>query len=270
MELIHQLELLENIVEKHRSIIEKESRSLASEFSISTAEQTQSEMDKIENSNRLLQIGIVGRVKAGKSSLLNALLFEGKSVLPKAATPMTAALTVISYGEELSAEVEFFTQQDIENIKNDAGKYEAEFKQRLTQKKEVKKEKKLQKIKKLFQRNNSEETAQEKEVNLDKSELNKLENSVKRDLDKSEPSLSASHDQYQKIKQSGIDPESLENSKVVPFDTIESLAGELGDYVGASGKYMPFTKSVHIRIPQENLKNIQIVDITIMNYHFLT
>ena len=115
MNLINQLKSLENIVEKHRSLIEKESRNLVSEYSISTAEETQQEIAEIENSNRLLQIGIVGRVKAGKSSLLNALLFDGKSVLPKAATPMTAALTIISYGEELSAEVEFFTQKDIEN-----------------------------------------------------------------------------------------------------------------------------------------------------------
>jgi len=260
MELINQLKSLETIVEKHHSLIKKESRNLASEFSINTAEKTQNEIDEIENNNRLLQIGIVGRVKAGKSSLLNALLFDGKAVLPKAATPMTAALTVISYGDKLSAEVEFFTPQDIENIKNDAYQYEAEYKRLLTQKKEEAKKRKLRKFKKLFQRNNSQETPQEKEVNLDESELDTLESRVKRTLDKSEPSLSASHDQYQRIKKSGIEPASLENSKVVPFDSIKSLAEDLGEYVGSSGKYMPFTKSVHIRIPQDNLKNIQIVD----------
>ncbi len=257
MELINQLKSLENIIEKHRGLIEKESRNLVSELSISTAEKTQNEMDAIENGNRLLQIGIIGRVKAGKSSLLNALLFNGKSVLPKAATPMTAALTVISYGDKLSAEVEFFSQQDIEDIKNNANQYEVEYKRLLTQKKKEAKERKIKK--KSSSNNNLQETSQ-KEVDLEKSELDTLENRVKRDLDKSEPSLSASHDQYQRIKQSGIVPTNLENSKVVPFDNIESLAEELGEYVGSSGKYMPFTKSVHIRIPQVNLKNIQIVD----------
>jgi len=250
MELINQLKSLENIVEKHRSLIEKESRNLVPELSISTAEKTQHEMGEIENSNRLLQIGIVGRVKAGKSSLLNALLFDGKSILPKAATPMTAALTIISYGEELSAEVEFFSQQDIENIRNDARQYDDEFKRLFIQKKEELNKRKQKKFKRTTIN----------EVKLDESELDSLKNRVKRDLDKSEPSLSASHDQYQRIKQSGIAPASLENSKVVPFDNIESLAEDLGEYVGSSGKYMPFTKSVHIRIPQENLKNIQIVD----------
>ena len=43
--------------------------------------------------DRLLRIGIVGAVKAGKSSLLNSLFFKGQDILPKAATPMTAALT---------------------------------------------------------------------------------------------------------------------------------------------------------------------------------
>lgn len=247
MDLINQLKSLENIIEKHRSLIEKESRNLVSEFSISTAEETQQEIAEIENNNRLLQIGIVGRVKAGKSSLLNALLFDGKSILPKAATPMTAALTVISYGDELSAEVEFFTKQDIEDIKNDAHQYEVEFERLFKQKEEELKERK----KKRFQI---------AEVRLDQSELDKLKSRVKRELDKSEPSLSASYDQYQRIKQSGIDSKSLGDSKVVPFNSIDYLAKDLAEYVGSSGKYMPFTKSVHIRIPQENLKNIQIVD----------
>ena len=55
------------------------------------------EYDQQIDANRDLQIGIVGRVKAGKSSLLNALLFSGESILPKAPTPMTAALTILSY-----------------------------------------------------------------------------------------------------------------------------------------------------------------------------
>lgn len=45
--------------------------------------------------DRHLNIGVVGQVKAGKSSFLNTLLFDGKPVLPKAATPKTAVLTRI-------------------------------------------------------------------------------------------------------------------------------------------------------------------------------
>ena len=50
-----------------------------------------------EQKSRKLSIGIIGAVKAGKSSFLNACIFGGQSILPKAATPMTAALTRITY-----------------------------------------------------------------------------------------------------------------------------------------------------------------------------
>ena len=49
-----------------------------------------------KNDSRKLSIGIVGAVKAGKSSFLNACIFDGEDYLPKAATPMTAALTGIT------------------------------------------------------------------------------------------------------------------------------------------------------------------------------
>jgi hypothetical protein len=250
MKLISKLESLENIISKHNSLIEKESRNLISEYSISTSQETLKELEKIGNNDRLLQIGVVGRVKAGKSSLLNALLFDGKSILPKAATPMTAALTIISYGQELSAEVEFFTKDDIENIKYDASRYEAEYERLLKQKKAEKKAK----------RSAHKEAQPERPQPISEGKEKNLADRVQRELNKSEPSLSASHDQYQRIKKSGIDLASLESSKVVTFETLESLGHDLGEYVGAHGKYMPFTKSVHIRIPQENLKNIQIVD----------
>lgn len=65
---------------------------------------------------RRLNIGIVGQVKAGKSSFLNTLLFDGKSVLPKASTPKTATLTKIEYAEENAMEVEYYTTEDWEEI----------------------------------------------------------------------------------------------------------------------------------------------------------
>jgi len=73
-----------------------------------------------EDENRLLRIGIIGQIKRGKSSFLNALLFEGQDILPKAATPMTAALTRIKYSEEIRAEIEFYSSNDWESVKNSA------------------------------------------------------------------------------------------------------------------------------------------------------
>lgn len=57
-------------------------------------------IDDFFHENRKLNIGIIGQVKAGKSSFLNTLLFKGEEVLPKASTPKTATLTKMEYSEE--------------------------------------------------------------------------------------------------------------------------------------------------------------------------
>lgn len=67
--------------------------------------------DKIAND--VLTIGVIGQMKAGKSTFLNAFVFEN-DVLPAAVTPMTAALTVITYGEEKRLEAEFYSREEWE------------------------------------------------------------------------------------------------------------------------------------------------------------
>ncbi|WP_336159815.1 dynamin family protein [Fusobacterium polymorphum] len=84
----------------------------------------------IENSKqegRLLKIGIVGEVKAGKSSFLNALIFDGNEILPKASTPMTAALTKIAYAELPSAKIIFYSVKDWERVQELSNEYDREF-----------------------------------------------------------------------------------------------------------------------------------------------
>ena len=56
--------------------------------------------DTLKKDNEILKIGVVGQVKAGKSSFLNSLFFEGENVLPRASKTMTAGLTVLDYGEQ--------------------------------------------------------------------------------------------------------------------------------------------------------------------------
>ena len=51
-------------------------------------------LDKIENDT--LTIGVIGQMKCGKSTFLNSFVFEN-DILPSATTPMTAALSVITY-----------------------------------------------------------------------------------------------------------------------------------------------------------------------------
>lgn len=67
-------------------------------------------------SEQKLSIGIMGQVKAGKSSFVNALLFDGKPILPEAATPKTANLTKISYGEQFTLKVDYYTKQEWSEI----------------------------------------------------------------------------------------------------------------------------------------------------------
>ena len=59
----------------------------------------------------VLTIGVIGQMKCGKSTFLNAFVFED-DVLPSATTPMTAALSVITYGEEKKIVAEFYTQDE--------------------------------------------------------------------------------------------------------------------------------------------------------------
>ena len=64
-----------------------------------------------------LNIAIMGQVKAGKSSFLNALLFNGRPVLPTAATPKTANLTRISYGATPALEVEYYSPDEWQHLR---------------------------------------------------------------------------------------------------------------------------------------------------------
>ena len=85
------------------------------------------QVERFNQEEQTLNIAIMGQVKAGKSSFLNALLFNGKPVLPTAATPKTANLTRISYGEKPVLEVEYYTAeewQDLEQLAQQQGEFD--------------------------------------------------------------------------------------------------------------------------------------------------
>jgi len=74
-------------------------------------------------SNRKVKLGVIGQVKTGKSTLLNALIFEGEEILPTAATPNTARLSIIRgvmEGEDPGAEIFFYSQEDWNQIEEQA------------------------------------------------------------------------------------------------------------------------------------------------------
>lgn len=241
-------EKLEQVVGKYHNFLGDEAESLCQEHSVPTARDLQAQMASIEDEERLLKIGIVGRVKSGKSSLLNALVFDGQSILPEAATPMTASLTTLSYGEPLSAEVEFFTQEDLADIRDKAEEYDRQLERRV---REIRNKEKTRKS--LFSRRSRQENKSRSRKNSDERVQRRAEREMRENI-----VLSSARDQYKKMTESGV---SLENLPVLlKFGNLADLGSQLNEYVGAKGQYMPFTKSVNIRLPQENLKDIEIVD----------
>ncbi len=81
-----------------------------------------------------LTIGVIGQMKCGKSTFLNAFVFQD-DILPAATTPMTAALSVITYGEKERVVAEFYTQDEWEEQKMQASKNENDVSNTLEQSK---------------------------------------------------------------------------------------------------------------------------------------
>ena len=68
-----------------------------------------------------LTIGVIGQMKCGKSTFLNSFVFED-NILPAATTPMTAALSVITYGETERIVAEFYTTDEWAEQKQQANR----------------------------------------------------------------------------------------------------------------------------------------------------
>ena len=66
-----------------------------------------------------LTIGVIGQMKAGKSTFLNSFIF-GDTILPAATSPMTASLSYITYGPEKKLVAEFYTPDEWAELRNTA------------------------------------------------------------------------------------------------------------------------------------------------------
>lgn len=209
----------------------------------------QAALDEVNNVDRLLRVGIIGRVKAGKSSLLNALIFNGKDILPKAATPMTAALTRMEYSENVRAEVEFYDQADLDQIAENSRRYEQNFE---TAKKA--------RLAELTQENELLKKEHRQSEIMTEGEIKQLAEEYARGEVEKSIELSSAYDQHQRIKQAKVKLSELKAHSEINAQSTEDLMGKLNDYVGSNGQYMPFTKSVKLYIPEEGLKGLEIVD----------
>ncbi|WQW40408.1 dynamin family protein [Helicobacter pylori] len=264
-ELIQKSALIEKAL-KEQGLQEK-AKPFMSDNAVIKTEELEKTLKEMQAEDRDLKVGIIGRVKAGKSSLLNALIFEGVEVLPKAATPMTASLTILKYANTLSAEVEFYSPKDIAELENEHERYVREFNRIVGE--EVKKQKEKQSLSnrakegiknvgKMFSRNKSTEAAPKERVLSDEEIVKRAERIAKNELEK-DTKLVSSHDQYERMKKSG----SLNTKNLDPriqANSLQELNQKLLQFVGADGKYMPYTKAVRISLNNPNLKDLEVID----------
>ncbi|GAA8022848.1 dynamin family protein [Helicobacter pylori] len=264
-EIIKKSALIEKTLKEQG--LQERARPFMSDNSVITTEELEKTLKELQDTNRDLKVGIIGRVKAGKSSLLNALIFEGVEVLPKAATPMTASLTVLKYANTLSTEVEFYSQKDIAELKNEHERYVREFNKIVEE--EVKKQKEkqslsnrakegLNKFGKFISGNKSDKEVPKERVLSDEEIVKRAERIAKNELEK-DTKLVSSYDQYEKMKKSGsLNTENLDPR--IQANSLEELNQKLLEFVGADGKFMPYTKAVQISLNNPNLKDLEVID----------
>lgn len=239
---LQRLDKVANLVQGSE-FLSKDSFGLQKEHGIKTSAEIEKDKAELEKAGRLLKIGILGRVKAGKSSFLNALIFNGESILPKAATPMTAALTVLEYAKTPSLSVDFYSDEDLSRIETLAKEFESELEKNTDAKINELKDKALSKGKE-----------------IDELELKeRARKSALQELKGVQESIYACYQQYQQISQSQVSASEREANKDFQ-GSLSEIRAKLKDYVGSSGKFMPFTKSITLRLDNEFLKDVQIID----------
>lgn len=236
------------LINDFRGVLDGQIDNLRSENNIEPSSGLERALREVENEGRLLQVGIVGRVKAGKSSLLNALFFGGQSVLPAAATPMTAALTTMTYGEVLKAEVEFYSESDIEGIRQQATQYERKLNAA---------------VEEYFNELKRDEEKRTGQLEIPSGKLEALKKWAKRKADTkvgADTQGKASYEHWSSINSSSLSLSELSSQETIKANSLDELKETLADYVGSGGSKMAFTKSVNLELPLDTLKGIKIVD----------
>lgn len=175
---------------------------------------------------KILKIGVVGQVKAGKSSFLNSLMFNGEDVLPKASTPMTAGLTILEYGDSNFFEVEYYDKKEW-----------SEF---------VELDKQYLKV--------------ESEVRANKDFKDAPDNFILKEVQKRTNDTQQSAHELVIRCGAGASSKVGKGTESVPFTGVNGLQTRLNEYVGAEGQYTSVVKSLYIHLNDDRLKDIRIVD----------
>lgn len=195
----------------------------------------ETEIQRAQQDARKLSIGIVGAMKAGKSSFLNACIFGGKDVLPKAATPMTAALTRIRYSETPQATVHFYERKDWEKIEDNAQKYEEQLNTKYSN------------YCKIYDRSHADST--EGVCSKQMFERTLFQQDVPEVL-KSAKELTLM------VGSNSAILEHLGDADVLDGD----IMAKLQDYVGARGRFTPIVNYVELEVNLPELEDLEIVD----------
>lgn len=180
-------------------------------------------LDQEEEAHRVLRIGVIGSVKAGKSTFLNSLLFQGENILPRAATPMTASLTRLCYAEKPFARFVFYTQEDWETINFEADRAEERIEKELLRQEEIL-------IKK-----------QEKSSHAIVTQRPSREQVLRNLPQESQACLELT----QAARSSGFDIEKyLGKEETVDIIDINNIREKLEQYIGSKGELTPVVKYV--------------------------
>lgn len=234
---LNQARAIEETLEAHRELFDGEKLDEFKQITTALDRNIQTARQK----SRKLSIGIVGAVKAGKSSFLNACIFDGKEFLPKAATPMTAALTKITWSETPKALVHFYNHEDWEKVEEDSKKYDAG----------------LEAAYENYCRAQEQWLAQERKQNPN------VEYRPPLSQDEYERQLYRCPSEAQKgakeLTRMAADPAILK--KLGQTDTLDGdVMGKLDDYVGANGRYTPIVSYVELQSDSPHVKDLEIVD----------
>ncbi|MGN8527047.1 dynamin family protein [Helicobacter pylori] len=167
--------------------------------------------------------------------------------------------------------MEFYSPKDILELENEHERYVREFNRIVDE--EVKKQKEKQSLSNRFKKriknvssktlsvvkgNKSDKEAPKERVLSDEEILEKARRIAKNELEK-DTKLVSSHDQYEKMKKSGLLNTETEEPRI-QANSLEELNQKLLQFVGANGKFMPRTKAVEISLNNPNLKDLEIID----------
>lgn len=247
---------IEQIAEQFSDLLGHDAKLARRDSQVHDPEAIEKQIERLQEQGRVLQIGIIGRVKAGKSSLMNAIFFDGKSILPEAATPMTAALTTLSYGERPAVRVEFFTIQDLEIFHRLHDEHDRAINDCIAKKEQLAAQRRASSPRTdAGQRSSKPEGVPA--VQIDRLKLREL---ARREIDDKDAVGAAAYSLWADVMTGGGLSRVPTDEERLEFKSVDALQGRLAEYVGAKGRLTPFTKCLHLELPFESLRDLRVVD----------